>query len=163
MCSLPAGVALPVIVNLIPKSTGNLSCLVTSTAGAQIKRSVMAEFGKSVGGGRREDKREPSPLSVLLTGLAKSHDAELVDISATGARVRGLSLPHVGEELNLAAGRVKTFCTVRWRRDDECGVQFYEPLLQAEVIGVRREVRDGAGIAPAFRAAFDDWVLGVAR
>lgn len=123
----------------------------------------MAEFGKSVGGGRREGKREPSPLPVLLTGLSRSHEAELVDISATGARVRGALLPNIGEELNLAAGRLKTFCTVRWRRDDECGVQFYEPLLQAEVIGVRREVREGAGLAPAFRAAFEDWVLGVAR
>ena len=123
----------------------------------------MTGFGKSIGGGRREGKREPSPLAVLLTGLSTSHEVELVDISATGARVRGALLPDVGEGLNLAAGRLKAFCTVRWRRGDECGVQFYEPLLQAEVIGVRREVRDGAGLAPAFKAAFDDWILGVAR
>lgn len=72
-------------------------------------------------------------------------------------------LPDIGEGLNLTVGRLKAYCTVRWRRDDECGVQFYEPLLQADVIGVRREVKEGAGLAPAFRAAFDDWVLGVAR
>jgi hypothetical protein len=123
----------------------------------------MVEFGKSSGGGRRDANREAAPLCVMLNTLARAYEALLVDISATGARVRAEDLPPVGEELNLAAHHVKTFCTVKWRRDDECGLQFYEPLLQDDVIKVRRQVAAGAGLPPVFRAALDDWVLGIAR
>jgi hypothetical protein len=99
----------------------------------------------------------------LLTGLSKTYEAVLVDLSATGARISSSHLPSIGDELNVAIGAVKTFCIVRWRRDDECGIQFDEPLLQREVIAVRREVSLGAGVPPAFRAALDDWVLGHCR
>jgi hypothetical protein len=100
---------------------------------------------------------------VLLTGLSKTYEAELVDISATGARISSGRLPSVGDELNVLVGPVKTFCIVRWRRDDECGIQFDEPLLQREVISVRREVSLTAGVPPAFKAALEDWVLGHCR
>ena len=123
----------------------------------------MIAFGKASGGGRREGNREAAPLSVVMTTLSNSYTAELVDISATGARVRCNDLPAVGDELNLTVGRITTFCSVRWRHDHECGVLFYEPLLQEDVIAVRRDVAEGAGLDPAMRAAMSDWVLGIAR
>lgn len=123
----------------------------------------MIAFGKASGGGRREDSRESAPLTVVLTTVSNSYSAELVDLSATGARLRCADLPAIGVELNLTVGRIKSFCTVRWTSDDECGVQFFEPLLQADVISVRSEVAAGMGIDPSLRAAMDDWVLGVAR
>ena len=123
----------------------------------------MVAFGKSSGGGRREDPREAAPLCVTMTALSKSYTAMLVDISATGARIQSHELPEVGDETFLAVCRVKTFCSVRWKSGNECGVQFYEPLLQDEVISVRRDVRDGMGLPPALRAAMEDWVLGIAR
>lgn len=120
-------------------------------------------FGKASGGGRREDSRVSAPLAVVMTTLSNSYTAELVDLSATGARLRCSDLPAIGVELDLTVGRIKSFCTVRWTGDDECGVQFYEPLLQADVIAVRSDVAAGMGLDPALRAAMDDWVLGVAR
>jgi hypothetical protein len=123
----------------------------------------MITFGKASGGGRREGSREAAPLSVLMTTVTKSYTAELVDISATGARVRCRELPEINDEMYLTVGRIKSFCSVRWKRAPECGVQFYEPLLQKDVISVRREVSDGRGLDPATRAALDDWVLGIAR
>ena len=123
----------------------------------------MFDFGKSSGGGRRTGKREAAPLCVVLTTFAKSYTGLVVDISATGARIRGEELPDVGRDLYLAIADLKTFGDVRWHIENECGVQFYEPLLQREVVDVRREVAKGAGLAPVFRAAMDDWVLGVAR
>lgn len=98
-----------------------------------------------------------------MTTVSASYSAELVDLSATGARLRCDDLPAIGVELFLTAGRIKTFCTVRWTSELECGVQFYEPLLQEDIISVRREAAAGLGLDPAFRAAMDDWVLGVAR
>ncbi len=123
----------------------------------------MVAFGKASGGGRRDGSREAAPLSVLMTTMSSSYTAQLVDLSATGARLRCADLPAIGVELFLTAGRIKTFCIVRWTSDTECGVQFFEPLLQADVIAVRRDVAAGMGLDPASRAAMDDWVLGVAR
>ena len=98
-----------------------------------------------------------------MTTLSNSYTAELVDLSATGARLRCEDIPPIGVEFNLTVGRIKSFCTVRWTSDREFGVQFYEPLLQADVISVRSKAAAGMGLDPAFRAAMDDWVLGVAR
>ena len=123
----------------------------------------MGPFGQALGGGRREDSREPAPLSVVLATVSKSYTAELVDISATGARICGDDLPAHGLEMFVTVGRVKTFCTVRWTGDRECGVQFYEPLLQAEVTALRHDVAASMSVDPAIRAAMEDWVIGVAR
>ncbi|WP_205481677.1 PilZ domain-containing protein [Sphingomonas arenae] len=123
----------------------------------------MVAFGRSSGGGRRAGKREAAPLIAILSTLSKTYEATLVDMSATGARLRADTLPEVDDELNLRVGRVKTFASVRWRKDGECGVRFYEPLLQQEVIAVRLEAARGRGLNPASCAALDDWILGVAR
>jgi hypothetical protein len=123
----------------------------------------MMAFGKAYGGGRREGGREAAPLTVLLTTVSRSYSAQLIDLSATGARLRCDDLPAIGVELDMMAGRIKTFCTVRWASDSEFGVQFFDPLPQADGISVRREVAAGMGLDPSLRAAMDDWVLGVAR
>lgn len=123
----------------------------------------MGEFGKKTGGGRRIVGRDISPLSVVLTTVTKSWSAELVDISATGARLRCDDARTIGGEMFLSVGRIKTFGTIRWRRDDHFGVQFDEPLLQKDVIAIRRAARDCMGLSVETRAAMDDWVLGIAR
>ncbi len=123
----------------------------------------MIAFGRAYGGGRRDGPREAAPLSVVMTTVTKSYTGALVDLSATGARLRCDDIPATGVELFMTAGRIKTFCTVRWTSELEFGVQFYEPLLQADIISVRREAAAGIGFDPSLRAAVDDWVIGVAR
>ena len=123
----------------------------------------MTGFGKCSGGGRRDDPREVAPLCALLTTISETYEVVLVDISATGARLKGNKLPRLGVDLNLAVCRLKTFGTVRWQKEDECGVQFFELLRQVEVIEIRREAANGAGVPPALRAVMEDWVLGIAR
>ena len=76
----------------------------------------MVGFGKASGGGRREVCREAAPLQVTMTTISASYSARLVDLSATGARLRCEALPPLGLELDLTVGRIKTFCTVRWSR-----------------------------------------------
>jgi hypothetical protein len=123
----------------------------------------MTIFGKQMGGGRRFAKREHAPLLAQLATLSTTYRAVLVDVSATGARLQGPELPTEGEELYFRVGDVRTIALVRWRRDSECGVQFCEPLPQAKIIRIRREVVEGTGLPPEMRAALDDWVLGLAR
>lgn len=123
----------------------------------------MNAFGKASGGGRRLASRETAPLIVLISSLTRTLEAVLVDLSATGARLRGNDLPPPGEELYFSVLKLKTVAVVRWRTDTECGLQFFEPLVQREVVAVRRAVASGAGLDPAVQAAIDDWVLGLAR
>lgn len=108
-------------------------------------------------------KREAAPVLVLLSTLARTYEAVLVDISATGARISALELPKPEEDLYFSVAKLKTVASVRWRRGGQCGIQFQEPLRQEEVINVRREAANYAGLPPALRAAMDDWVLGLAR
>lgn len=123
----------------------------------------MGAFGKASGGGRRTENRAVAPLVVLISTLAQTQEAVLVDLSATGARLTGIDLPSVGSELFFSVLKIKTVALVRWRTSTECGLQFYDPLPQAEVISVRREVARGGGLDPGVKAALDDWVLGLAR
>jgi hypothetical protein len=123
----------------------------------------MTLFGKQIGGGRRAERREHAPLLAQLATLTTTYRAVLVDVSATGARLHGADLPKDDEELYFTVADVRTVAIVKWRREMECGVQFCEPLPQAEIIRIRREVVDGAGLPPEMRAALDDWVVGLAR
>jgi hypothetical protein len=123
----------------------------------------MAEFGKCTGGGRRDKKREAAPLIAFLTTRSQTYNTVLIDVSASGARVRSDDLPEVGSELVMSVEKVKTFGTVRWHSSTDCGVEFDQPLSQMEVFSLRRAVADGMGIPPEMKAALDDWVLGVAR
>ena len=56
-------------------------------------------FGKQGGGGRRGAPREAAPLLAVYTTVTKSHEVVLVDVSSTGARLRGPNLPEAGDEL----------------------------------------------------------------
>lgn len=123
----------------------------------------MTKFGKSHGGGRRGSSRQTAPLCATLVGLSRSRNALLIDISATGARLCSEDPPEVGDEHSLSICQIRIFCTVRWQKGDDFGVQFYEPLKQIDVIEVRRAVVVNAGLSPAMKAARDDWILGVAR
>jgi len=123
----------------------------------------MMTFGKRIGGGRRADGRISAPLMAILTTRAKRHVAELIDISATGARLRGNDLPAHGDEVLLAVDRVQAFSVVCWHDADDCGLQFDEPLSQDALVDVRREVAEATGIPVGMRAALDDWVSGTAR
>jgi len=109
------------------------------------------------------NSREAAPLVVHLSTLAATFESVLKDISATGARVCADSLPELGKELYFNVLDVKTFATVKWLCNAECGLQFYEPLLQRDVIRLRREAAQRRGIDPLQQAACEDWVLGVAR
>jgi hypothetical protein len=120
-------------------------------------------FGKSNGGGRRFAKREVAPVLVSFTTLAGNCSAVLVDVSRTGARLRGETLPREGDELVLTMDRLKTFATVAWAADGECGLAFDLPLPPEEIHRIKQNVTAAASWAPELRAAYEDWRVGSAR
>ena len=123
----------------------------------------MREFGKCEGGGRRSSARETAPLFAVFSTIGRSHDAVLVDISQTGARLSGDDLPGLGEQFNLTVEGIRTFGSVVWVADGQCGVVFDDALCAEDVRMVRQTVSRMPGFTPELRAAFDEWILGAAR
>jgi len=120
-------------------------------------------FGKANGGGRRLAKREAAPVLVSFTTMTGNCSAVLVDVSRTGARLQGGTLPQDGEELVLTMDRLRTFATVAWSSDGECGLSFDLPLPPEEIHRLKQNVAAAAMWAPELRAAYDDWRAGAAR
>ena len=123
----------------------------------------MTEFGKCKGGGRRLAARETATLITIYTTVTHSHAAFLVDVSQTGARLRGDILPEKSDEIMLSIDAVRAFGTVIWSRRGECGVAFDSPLEAEDVELLRERVAKAAGFAPEVKAAMDDWTMGLAR
>ena len=117
-------------------------------------------FGKREGGGRRGAPREAAPLLAVYTTVTQTHEVVLVDVSTSGARLRGPSVPEVGEELSVIMETIKAFGTVAWVERPEFGVAFDAPLPGKALERLREQVKRGAGFSPEVKAAIDGWVLG---
>jgi|tagenome__1003787_1003787.scaffolds.fasta_scaffold20989739_2 hypothetical protein len=125
----------------------------------------MKSFGKCKGGGRRRAAREVLPMAALVNTLEKTWITVLLDVSATGARLRGFDLPAAGEALLVTMDCVRAFGIVAWSEHDECGVQFDPPLPVFEVDRLRREVKVATltlNVAEEQRA-IHAWATGMAR
>ena len=120
-------------------------------------------FGRSTGGGRRFAPRQKAPVLATIATLSETRAAILVDVSRTGARVRGDDLPKVGSELILTMERVRTFGTVAWVSREECGIAFDAPLPAGEIQSLWVSIARAGGMAPELKAALDDWTVGSAR
>jgi hypothetical protein len=120
----------------------------------------MSMFGKRAGGGRRAAARTVGPLSAAVTTFSNSKNVELLDVSFTGARLRGKCLPESGEELFVSVGTVKAFGTVVWAEGNHCGVTFDVALQEADVETLRQSIRERKGLSLDMKAAYDLWMMG---
>ena len=123
----------------------------------------MSSFGKREGGGRRSAEREDLSLIAVFTTRTRSHSAMLVDLSATGARVRGSDFPDVNQDLILTIEGVSAYGIVKWKRMGFCGIAFDAPLSLAAIKQLEHKVRIAGGLPPQIMAAMEDWVIGLAR
>jgi hypothetical protein len=123
----------------------------------------MNAFGRCKGGGRRSARREETPLIAVFTTITHSHRALVVDVSATGVRLRGDDLPRSGEALEVCIESVRAFGIVMWSHRGECGINFDDPLSPGDVALLRHRVATMAGLSPQVKAALDDWMAGFAR
>ena len=100
---------------------------------------------------------------VTLTTLHETRSAVLLDVSATGACVRGTDLPEAGAELFANLDGLVTFGTVVRVEGDERGISFDTSLDSSEETSLRRKISTASSLPPEIKAAYDDWMLGVAR
>lgn len=104
-------------------------------------------------------------LEVVVSTVEHSQPTELVDISSTGARLRGRALPPEGEYVELRMDCIRAFGPVVWSTCDECGVAFDSPLLAVEADRLRREGKPAILMRLPLeeRVAMEQWASGVAR
>ena len=93
----------------------------------------MHAFGSSRATGRRTAPRAGASLVVVLSTTAGDHPAALVDISRTGARVKGQLLPTFGDEMNFRAEEVEVRGEIVWSIGDICAIEFDTPIAAEEV------------------------------
>jgi hypothetical protein len=119
-------------------------------------------FGKQGGGGRRNSNRKAASLLAVVKTRATSYSAELVDISLTGAKLRGAHLPNLGEEFFVAIERLEVFASVVWSEQDECGIAFDEPISSFQLNGLQIEAKTAKlmRLTPAEKQALDHWRSG---
>ena len=123
----------------------------------------MSVFGKCQGGGRRGAPRGNYPCIIVYRTLLRSDSAVLIDVSSTGARLRGERLPGQGEDLVVNIEGNSTFATVAWSDDGQCGLTFDAPLPAAVLAAIEKKVTRARGLPPQMIAALDDWQGGIAR
>ena len=125
----------------------------------------MSSFGKRAGGGRRSASREVLPLPAVVSTIDENRTVELVDLSATGARLRAERLPPAGESLWVKIDTLGRFALVVWTDEDECGIEFDVPIHGHEVRRLRQEVQIAIFVAGSMQKmlAMQDWQTGFAR
>ncbi len=87
---------------------------------------------------------------------------ELINISATGAKLRGSPLPDIGKTALFRLQDIQLLCKIMWATDNQCGVRF-EELVPLKMVARIREAGTPAAIAmltPDEKLAADDWLVG---
>lgn len=83
------------------------------------------------------DARRAPRFRVLLVArlltTSGERNVKLRDISANGAMIEGDRLPAPGADILLRRGSLETFATVIWAKDGKAGLEFDEPLTEAEL------------------------------
>jgi hypothetical protein len=98
-----------------------------------------------------------------ITTLMRSHSAVVVNVSTSGARLRGSDLPAMGEELVVNIDGVQAFGSVVWSDQGEAGIEFDTPLGVEEETLLQQQVALTKGLPPEMKTAFESWVIGCAR
>jgi hypothetical protein len=127
--------------------------------------AITRTFGKQSGGGRREGDRALTPLPAMIFGVRLSCAAELIDLSPTGARLRGTPMPDANKDVELELEGVVRFATVVWSRGDQCGLRFAERLTAFEVNQLRHSANltRSSKLSVEERRILEDWMIGIAR
>jgi len=137
--------------------------LIGFCVGVRCRGLNMSTFCKRKGGGRRSVTRSPVPLIAMVKTLKGAHSSVVIDVSASGARLRGHDLPHCHADLPVTVAGISAFGTIAWADGNERGAAFDAPLSARDKRLLRQKVAQFRAMPAAIRAAFDDWTMGFAR
>ena len=124
-------------------------------------------FGKRIDGpgGARSAVRDEMMIRATVITTTESSSVDLLDLSKSGARLRGNDLPEPGQEVLALLGRLEAFGSVVWRDKDQCGVHFDVQLSDQAVSIVKAELGFSSlgGLRGEERLAASEWFNGFAR
>ncbi len=92
--------------------------------------NLVADSGREA---RRRWARAPMILAARLITVTSEYRVRIRDLSAGGARVQGDDLPEEGADVLLKRGEFETFGTIAWVHDGQAGIEFEDPLEDAQV------------------------------
>ncbi len=92
--------------------------------------------------------RWPCSQPLLATLNGTTHKAVLINISASGARLKGLQGLAPGNRLILRHLNRTLMAEVRWTRAGLCGVRFAAPLKHDELTMIRQGVARSGTTSP---------------
>lgn len=100
-----------------------------------------------------------------MIGMSTRHRAVLIDVSATGARIRAEDPPKRGSEVILQAKNLDVFGRIVWKSGELCGIRFDREIEPFQVELMRREGAEAAAMrmTAAQKGGADDWFAGLAR
>ena len=123
-------------------------------------------FGKRIDkpGGCRKAVREDMMIRAAMMTLTDTVNVDLLDLSRSGAKLRGPDLPAPGQEVILLLGRLEAFGSVIWRDEDQCGIHFDIALSERALAIVESERCSRlTGVNGEAVLAAVDWHNGLAR
>ncbi len=114
------------------------------------------------------NRRRSQCMSVLLPASVVTMSAyqylEVVNLSPTGAKLRGVAVLEVGKAAMFRLEHFHVLCKIVWVRDDLFGIRFDEPV-PARVLAEFRKAGDTAQVGmltPDEQLAADEWLSAIA-
>ena len=87
-------------------------------------------------------------INARLITTTDEQPVKLRDISAGGALVESDHVFTPGKDVILRRGSVEIFASIAWTKGKRCGLQFEEPLTEAELLAfIHQPVKAAAPIA----------------
>jgi len=94
---------------------------------------------------RRRAQRARVTLPASIVTISTYQYFELVDLSGTGAKLRGSKIPELGKTALFRLDGFQALCRVVWCDDEICGVHF-EEVIPSGVLARLRLAGDAAEI-----------------
>jgi hypothetical protein len=104
---------------------------------------------------RRRAPRAAVSLEASVVTMSEYQFFELLDLSATGAKMRGPTPPPVGKTALFRLDGFQTLCRLAWADGEYCGVRFDELIPP----GVLARFRDAGTVTVGILATDDE--LGI--
>lgn len=127
---------------------------------------AMTSFGRRLDGpgGRRSGQRSRVHLPASLQALNTSRSVTLLDVSQDGARMTVPEPMYRGQQVWLKVGQAQVFGTVRWMRENDCGIVFDDPLNSRELALMQSKGKVMLhGLSLEERKALANWKAGLSR
>jgi hypothetical protein len=113
---------------------------------------------------RRRSERASVLLPASVVTMSAYQYLELVNLSATGAKLRGSPMPPIGTTALFRLEHLKILCKVVWATDELCGIRF-DDLVPPQTLAYFSKEGSPARIGmltPDEKQAEEEWTNGAA-